>query len=505
MKLTVDALVQDPLIRTWFVAGRSGAGRAVTWAHTCEMADPWNWMGSGDLLMTDGYSFPPEPSGQVEFLRQLAGADIVALALAENLAAPLSPEASAVADELAFPVLMTAQSVPFVTIARVVAERNSRDMKSRAAQVLRLYDIFRRSHAPANMEADLLAQLGEELGATLHIIDLVRGHELIPTAADLPEELRRAALDRAGEHDGAVPAFSRLTSLSDAATLMVPTGDVEGAALIVRREATGPIDLILAQHAAMIVGIEADRLAARRARARARGAALLRRMLEASISAETAAKQVQSLGLGSGPWRVTAWEEVASTPGVDGGVLSSELEHVTWPHLQLGLQKTHILLLAAEQLEAGLNVDMDSADLVVGFSQPITSLSRFADAVREARWAVEGARAANVRTAEYGSQGPYFLPRTVAEGDVIVRQLLGPIIDYDDANGAQLVDSLRVFFEANRSWQEGARRLGVHKQTLVYRMRKVEDLTGVSLRDFGGQAELYFALRTWRLLGQQDT
>ncbi|MDP3949837.1 CdaR family transcriptional regulator, partial [Microbacterium sp.] len=84
--------------------------------------------------------------------------------------------------------------------------------------------------------------------------------------------------------------------------------------------------------------------------------------------------------------------------------------------------------------------------------------------------------------------------------ELAVRRLLGPVVDYDQANDAHLMESLQVYFEVNRSWQAGARRLGIHKQTLVYRLKKIEELTGADLRDFGVQAELYLALRTWRLL-----
>jgi purine catabolism regulator len=57
-----------------------------------------------------------------------------------------------------------------------------------------------------------------------------------------------------------------------------------------------------------------------------------------------------------------------------------------------------------------------------------------------------------------------------------------------------------VYFDANRSWQEGANRLGIHKQTLVYRIRRIEELTGRKLGDIKDQTEMYLALRTWQLL-----
>jgi PucR family transcriptional regulator, purine catabolism regulatory protein len=57
-----------------------------------------------------------------------------------------------------------------------------------------------------------------------------------------------------------------------------------------------------------------------------------------------------------------------------------------------------------------------------------------------------------------------------------------------------------VFLDCNRSWKEGSDRLGVHRQTLVYRMRRVEELTGRKLSSLQDQTDLYLALKTLRML-----
>ncbi|WP_395656533.1 PucR family transcriptional regulator [Nocardioides sp.] len=502
MSFTVGSLVADPLVRTRLVAGDSGLSREIAWAHTCEVEDPWNWLGSGDLLMTDGYSFPPEPAAQVEFIRELSSANIAGLALGEGFVAPpLTAEAKAAADELGFPILQTARSVPFVTISRVVAEASSSGQgNSRAARVLRLYDILRRNQRPGP-DDQLLDLLGAELRLDLHVFDLTHGRDLLPGHGELPASLRRRALERAAEQGGQLSAFNRLAD-GDFSALLVPVGTRDSAALILRaRTPDDAPDLVLAQHAAMIAELEVERRAARASRARTRGADLARRMLDGSIEPDAARTQLRLLGLGDGPWIVTAWAEV--TPqGFAGSGASSKLvdalAFVPWPHLHTFVEDTHLIVLEHSRIDSGL--DLDDLGVTMGASQPFSAMARFADAFREARWALESARQAGLATAVYGAHGSYFMPNTVAEGELAVRRLLGPVLDYDRANNAHLMESLQVYFEVNRSWQAGARRLGIHKQTLVYRLKKVEELTGADLRDFGVQAELYLALRTWRLL-----
>ncbi|MDN4172379.1 PucR family transcriptional regulator [Nocardioides sp. SOB77] len=513
MFLTVGSLVDDPLIRTRVVAGASGLDRIVSWAHTCELADPWNWMGEGDLLMTDGYGFPPDADQQVEFVRNLEKAGIAALALAEGFVAPaLTPEAAATADDLAFPLLVTARSVPFVTIGRVVAERNQGRSGSQSARVLRIYDVLRRMHT-RELEGDhaLLHHLGLELGAQLHVVDLRRGRELLPAATPLEPGLREALVEKARKHAGQLPGFGRLVHERATAIVVPVGGDVAGAGLVVRVDDDQQPDLLLIQHVAMIVGLDVERRAARASRARDRGSSLVHRLLDGTIAPEAAESQLRALGLGPGPWRVTAWdavegpeqpgEAVTSFPGIGAaGELAEDLAAVPWASAQSVVGGVQLVVVAETAYQSEMPADAREIGARVGASQPFSSAARLADAAREARWALEGAQATDTGCVEYGTQGSSFMPRTVAEGEAVVRRLLGAVIDYDDANDTDLMRSLWVYFEVNRSWQEGARRLGIHKQTLVYRLKKVEELTGADLRDFGTQADLYLALRTWRLL-----
>ena len=499
VSLTVENLVEDPLIRTRIVAGSSGGGRMVTWAHTCELTDPWNWLGSGDLLMTDGYGFPADPEDQAEFVRNLARVNIAGLALAEGFAAPpLTSRAVEVADQLAFPVLMTERNVPFVTIARRVAESDSSRSSIRSTRVLRLYDVLRRTHLDEADADALLDNLAREIGARLHVIELRRGRELLPTGRPLPDKVRVAALEVIRARDGVLPASTRLQLGDEVTGLLLPVARQNNAAMIVYTQGSGELpDLVLAQHVAMIAELDVERRAARALQAREVRSTLARRLLEASISLEAAAAQLESAGLGPGPWRVSAWQPRDAANEAD---LSADLSGLDIAHLSTTKGDLHVVILPDESYVEPLNEALGVNGAVVGVSQPVLSAARISDAWREARWALEAAHSSASGSAAYGARGSYFMPRTVAEGEAVVDRLLGPLLEYDRANDTRLVASLMAFFEANRSWQEGAKRLGIHKHTLVYRMKKVEHLLGMDLRDSGTQAELFLALKTWQLL-----
>ncbi|GAA4043974.1 PucR family transcriptional regulator [Nonomuraea soli] len=73
--------------------------------------------------------------------------------------------------------------------------------------------------------------------------------------------------------------------------------------------------------------------------------------------------------------------------------------------------------------------------------------------------------------------------------------LLGPLIDYDAAHQSELVRTLEVFLDSAGSWQVCGERMHVHVNTVRYRIRRVEELTGRDLSSMADRVDLYLALR----------
>src|SRR6185436_7940038 len=165
------------------------------------------------------------------------------------------------------------------------------------------------------------------------------------------------------------------------------------------------------------------------------------------------------------------------------------------PHLQL--RRPPVLFAALpDEVEALAQLTEELGEEIrCGVSDRFSASGRAKDAAREAVWAMHGADRGGVPV-RYGENSPLFLPRTLGEAEAVARQVLGPLLDYDKEHATDFVDSLRAFLRCNRSWQRASRELFVHKQTLVYRIRRVEELTGRKLDDTTAVAELWFALKT---------
>lgn len=65
---------------------------------------------------------------------------------------------------------------------------------------------------------------------------------------------------------------------------------------------------------------------------------------------------------------------------------------------------------------------------------------------------------------------------------------------YSDKELASAVELLRVYYEANASLQEAARRLYLHKNTLQYKLNKMRERTGYDPRNIADSALIYLAI-----------
>ena len=57
-------------------------------------------------------------------------------------------------------------------------------------------------------------------------------------------------------------------------------------------------------------------------------------------------------------------------------------------------------------------------------------------------------------------------------------RLLGPLLAYDDQHRAELLPTLREFLACSGSWNACAAKMYVHVNTVRYRIRRIEELTG---------------------------
>lgn len=77
---------------------------------------------------------------------------------------------------------------------------------------------------------------------------------------------------------------------------------------------------------------------------------------------------------------------------------------------------------------------------------------------------------------------------------------LGPVAEYDEEHGTQLMETLRAYIECDGKISGVAEVLHVHKHTVRYRLRRITELTGLDPANLRDAAQLYLAVRSGELL-----
>lgn len=78
------------------------------------------------------------------------------------------------------------------------------------------------------------------------------------------------------------------------------------------------------------------------------------------------------------------------------------------------------------------------------------------------------------------------------------RLLLAPLVDYDRRHDGDLVQTLRIYFMCNGNTSRASESLFLHRNGLIYRLGRIENLLGVSLSDPEVRLALEMGLRMLR-------
>ncbi len=123
--LTVrDVLALQEFQPAKLVAGESGLGREVKWAHIMDMPDMVSWVRPGEFLLTNAFGLSMEPELQKSLIPHLHRAGVASLAISIGKYLPQVPEFMIdQADQLGFPLVTLPWELPFYDFTRAIMER----------------------------------------------------------------------------------------------------------------------------------------------------------------------------------------------------------------------------------------------------------------------------------------------------------------------------------------------------------------------------------------------
>jgi purine catabolism regulator len=161
--------------------------------------------------------------------------------------------------------------------------------------------------------------------------------------------------------------------------------------------------------------------------------------------------------------------------------------------------------LAASILAAAAPV-MKPGSASVGVGNFATSVGELARSHVEARQALRLTRRGGGRgqVSSYRSLGAFRLLLEVQSPEALRRfvgELLGPLLEYAQSRDTPLLETLEALSAARWVRRGAARALGIHINSMTYRVERIELLTGLSLDDPETRVAISIALRARAMLG----
>ncbi len=529
---------------TKIVAGTAGLGREVTWATRPRPTPPaFGHLSGGELVILS-----PTVLAQLDerltldgALRQLAGSGVSAVAYIGTV----TKAARDAADAADLPLLQlpkTADAGPLERDAsRLITDRR-REVQRRGQDVGRqlmelaitgepldqtvraLADLAQRSvvlqgrdgrvlafHAPTTSSPDL-----ERIGTSLDTSHGELARWLVATAVSSPAEPPTVTYDLGSRLARIVAPVIGRSGLLGSLSLIAPRGaETAEDALFTSRGAAACAVVLARDHAAASARREVE-------------LHVLDEILDGALRSETTLlQQARRLGHNllaphvaivarvdqAGPVRVAGrdgrWSALGdvlkrASPGRDARALwrvRNNSAEVVWP--VTGENDVPRLVAALHTDLAAVTTGEGAISLGAGTVRE--GLAGIRQSHHEARQALTlGRRLHGPGRATRFDELGIFRVIFAAEGLPEVRgfhdETLGALIAYDRLNNAELQRTLDAYFAARCSPKEAASLLGVHRNTVLYRLDRIREITGQDLDDAAVRLRLQLALHIHQAL-----
>ncbi|WP_329363744.1 PucR family transcriptional regulator [Streptomyces sp. NBC_01483] len=553
MRPTLASLVHHSALKLTVRAGEDRLDAPVRWAHVSELADPVPYMEGGELLLITALQLDAEdPDVMRRYVKRLVGAGVVGLGFAVGVNYDEIPKALVdAAEEEGLPLLEVPRRTPFLAISKAVSAAIAAD-QYRAVTAGFAAQRELTKQALNDGPEGLLSALAGQVDGWAALYDA--SGAVVATAPEWAG--RRAArltpdVERLRERPA--PASSVVGGEDRVELHTLGTGRRPRAALAVGTAAAlGTAERYAVHSAIALLTLTTERSRSLHAAEQRIGAAVLRMLLAGQpehartvagdlygelldapfrlILAESASASA-SRAHADGHARVAAAKPskapVAVPDPTNGDPLGGLAEIVESAAARSGESVLvvpdgeRLVVLAVDggaavtacgQYAAALDAARiagreqpvgDEDELVVGLSAPAGPIAAAA-AYKQAEQALSVARRRGRSLVEHeelaaGSVLPLLADdavRAFADG------LLRALHEHDATGRGDLVASLRAWLSRHGQWDAAAADLGVHRHTLRYRMRRVEEILGRSLDDPDVRMELWLALKATAAAGE---
>lgn len=139
----------------------------------------------------------------------------------------------------------------------------------------------------------------------------------------------------------------------------------------------------------------------------------------------------------------------------------------------------------ADEMREGVSKQLPGLTVSIGIGNYYTELKELKKSLKEAELALKVVKSTSDKNRscsynELGISRLLFKIEDKRELNSFYQETLGELIEYDKLYDSQLVETLDAYLMDNQNLAKAAERLHIHRNTLKYRLKRIEEITGRS-------------------------
>ncbi|WP_411680300.1 PucR family transcriptional regulator [Clostridium thailandense] len=157
-----------------------------------------------------------------------------------------------------------------------------------------------------------------------------------------------------------------------------------------------------------------------------------------------------------------------------------------------------------KRIEAEILKRFKEQKLKIGIGRPYIDMTRLNKSYEQAKIIVEKINKPEINSIlHYDDLGLYtILCFDGIQGELarFCNDTINPIVEYDKLNNTELIKTLKVYFDCNGNMRKISKVMFMHYNTIVYRIQKIKDITGIDFEDSDSRLKFELALKALELI-----
>lgn len=545
MSITVaEALKIGALRKCKLLAGARSVDNVINFVDSMEVPDITPWLKSNELLVTTGYSIKDDLGALVRLIESLKQVKAAGLAIKSRFVGQIPKEIIQLADRLDLPLIEIPEDVPFIQITHPLMKA----IASRQTMNLEFSETVHRELTKVELEGkgfgDIADTLHSLIGSSVLILDrffhILASSGPLPLEAlptDMPADTKdkgrtlRIPRQRRAEMRGATGTSS--LSLEGCATSFKyrparAKDKVYGYILVAEGEKSlKELELIALEHATTTTCLEFVKQELVSEQLKVVEHDFFTDLIAGGVHSEPEARQrARMLGWPQPPWIMALIDidgfssiiaekqetEIQALKDDVSDIIRQSLSGLKDSMSMLTRSDSFIILFSekaskqkpslADRMSDAANRVKEERKIIVtcGLSDRIDGITGIPAGFEQASVALKVARLSTggggVR--QYGQIALERALISLSDNEPFRQyysEVIGKIEKYDEGNGSELFKTLKALVECMGAKSRASQILFIHRNTLAYRIRQIEEIVGLDLSKEGNMATLAMLLR----------